>query len=73
MLFVSAHDEIGFRCQRTFQNHFVVGINRCARSAFDGENQFGRFGQGFHPANAFAAGIIQAKFFKGFMVFGERG
>src|SRR5436189_1129818 len=72
MLFVAAYDEAGFGRQRTFQNHFVVGIRRCPRSTFDGENQFGGFGQGFHPGHAFSVGIVQAKLLNGFMVFGEQ-
>jgi len=72
MFFVAAHDEIGFRRQRAFLNHFVVGIRRCTRRAFNRKNQFGGFGQGFHPLYTFATGIIQTQFLNGFVIFGQQ-
>ena len=72
MFFIAAHDEIDFTRQRTFQNHFIVGIRRCARSALGRENQFSGFSQRRHPLDRFDSRIIQPQFFKSFMILGKR-
>ena len=73
MLFIAAHNAIGFGGQRTFQNHFVVGIPRCAGRTFHRKYQFGSLDQGGYPFHAFPDGIIQTKFFNGFEIFREQG
>ena len=72
MFFVAGHDEIRFRRQCTFQNHFVIRVRSSAGRAFGWENQCRGLGQRIRPGNKFAPGIFQTKFFNRFVIFGKQ-
>ena len=72
MLFITGHDAVRFRRQRTFQYHFVIRIAGGAGGAVSGKNQFSGFSQGSHPLDRLDPGIIQAKFLNGLVVFRQQ-